>query len=190
MKVYAEKGNVGFGSGLMGWAFTLKQFAELYAAKFKIDVDKMMTRLWGDNYYNTETKKWVTVRESETCVRGFIQFILNPVFQVFETVMQKPREEALKLAEKLQIKLEVEERDAEPKKLLKAIMHKWLPAGDTMLQMIATHLPSPVIAQKYRTDILYEGPADDEAAIGLLLLLQLLFVFGSFSCFHAFACYC
>lgn len=27
-------GTVGFGSGLHGWAFTLKQFAEMYVAKF------------------------------------------------------------------------------------------------------------------------------------------------------------
>ncbi len=31
-------GNVGFGSGLHGWAFTLKQFAELYADKFNVKV--------------------------------------------------------------------------------------------------------------------------------------------------------
>lgn len=31
-------GNVGFGSGLHGWAFTLKQFAEIYADKFGIQV--------------------------------------------------------------------------------------------------------------------------------------------------------
>lgn len=39
-----SKGSVGFGSGLHGWAFTLKQFAEMYADKFKIDVDKLMKR--------------------------------------------------------------------------------------------------------------------------------------------------
>jgi len=38
--VSPENGTVGFGSGLHGWAFTLKQFAEMYAAKFKIDLDK------------------------------------------------------------------------------------------------------------------------------------------------------
>ena len=32
-------GNVGFGSGLHGWAFTLKQFAEIYASKFGIQVN-------------------------------------------------------------------------------------------------------------------------------------------------------
>lgn len=53
-------GTVGFGSGLHGWAFTLKQFAEMYVAKFmKGDsqlgaaerckkVEDMMKKLWGD----------------------------------------------------------------------------------------------------------------------------------------------
>ena len=31
--------------------------------------------------------------------------------------------------------------------------------------MICIHLPSPVTAQKYRMEMLYEGPHDDEAAI-------------------------
>lgn len=31
-------GNVGFGSGLHGWAFTLKQFSEMYASKFGVEV--------------------------------------------------------------------------------------------------------------------------------------------------------
>ncbi len=48
-------------------------------------------------------------------------------------------------------------------------MRKWLPAGDTLFQMITMHLPSPFVAQKYRCELLYEGPQDDEAAIGLFL---------------------
>merc|ERR1711881_287877 len=42
VRVDPANASVGFGSGLHGWAFTLKQFAELYSAKFKIDVDKLM----------------------------------------------------------------------------------------------------------------------------------------------------
>lgn len=45
-------------------------------------------------------------------------------------------------------------------------MHKWLPAGDSLFQMICIDLPSPVVAQKYRTEILYEGPIDDQASLG------------------------
>merc|ERR550534_2348171 len=46
-------------------------------------------------------------------------------------------------------------------------MRKWLPAGDALLMMIAIHLPSPVTAQKYRMEMLYEGPADDESALAI-----------------------
>ena len=46
VQVYPEKGTIAFGSGLHGWAFTLRQFAARYAKKFGVDQDKMMERLW------------------------------------------------------------------------------------------------------------------------------------------------
>ena len=39
VRVDVNNGSVGFGSGLHGWAFTLKQFAEMYASKFGVDVE-------------------------------------------------------------------------------------------------------------------------------------------------------
>merc|ERR1712071_672455 len=36
-----------------------------------------------------------------------------------------------------------------------------------MFQMICIHLPSPVTAQKYRAELLYEGPHDDLACMGI-----------------------
>ena len=50
-------------------------------------------------------------------------------------------------------------------------MRTWLPAGEALLQMIAIHLPSPVVAQKYRMEMLYEGPLDDEAAVGIKVIV-------------------
>lgn len=50
---------------------------------------------------------------------------------------------------------------------MKAMMRRWLPAGDTMLQMITMHLPSPVVSQNYRMELLYEGPKDDPIALGI-----------------------
>ena len=60
LQVYPEKGTVAFGSGLHGWAFTLRQFAARYAKKFGVDKEKMMQKLWGDNFFNPATKKWTT----------------------------------------------------------------------------------------------------------------------------------
>lgn len=55
----------------------------------------------------------------------------------------------------------------EGKPLMKVMMRKWLPAGEALLQMITIHLPSPITAQKYRVELLYEGPMDDEVAVGI-----------------------
>jgi len=159
-------GSVGFGSGLHGWAFTLKQFAEMYAEKFGIQSDKLMKNLWGERFFNPETKKWQQNGDGKF-KRGFVQFVLDPIFKVFDCVMNVKKDETAKLLEKLNIKLTAEERDLESKPLLKAVMRRWLPAGDTLLQMICIHLPSPVTAQKYRTDLLYEVPQDDESAIAM-----------------------
>lgn len=81
--------------------------------------------------------------------------------------MSRPHEEALALAEKMSIKLTVDEKDLREKQILKVMMRKWLPAGDALLQMIVIHLPSPVTAQKYRMEMLYEGPMDDAAAVAV-----------------------
>lgn len=159
-------GNVGFGSGLHGWAFTLKQFAEIYAGKFDIKIDKLMKNFWGDRFFNAKTKKWSNSSD-DGGERGFCKFVLDPIFQVFDAIMGIKKEETAKLVAKLNIKLTHEEKDLEGKALLKVFMRKWIPAGETMLQMICIHLPSPVTAQKYRMEMLYEGPHDDEAAVAI-----------------------
>ncbi len=87
--------------------------------------------------------------------------------------MNFKKEETAKLIEKLDIKLDSDDKEKEGKPLLKAVMRRWLPAGEALLQMITIHLPSPVTAQKYRCELLYEGPGDDEAAMGMKLILFL-----------------
>merc|ERR1711936_1396284 len=160
-----SKGTVGFGSGLHGWAFSLKQFAEIYAVKFGIPPIKLMHRLWGDQFYSAKEKKWKKVPSEG--VRGFIMFVLDPIYKMFDAVMNFKKDQYEKLLEKLSIKLSVEDKELEGKPLIKKIMQKWLPAGETMLQLITIHLPSPVTAQKYRAEMLYEGPNDDEAFLGI-----------------------
>nr|QVU21452.1 translation elongation factor 2 [Salpingoeca crinita] len=166
IQVDVSKGTVGFGSGLHGWAFTLKQFAEMYSSKFGIDIEKMMDRLWGNQFFNPKTKKW-RKSEAEGFQRGFSMFVLDPIYKLFDAVMNFKKDMTEKLVEKLNIKLSGEEKSLEGKPLMKVMMRRWLPAGDALLQMISIHLPSPVTAQKYRMEMLYEGPHDDEAAMGI-----------------------
>lgn len=166
IKVDPAKGSVGFGSGLHSWAFTIKQFSEMYADKFKIDVEKLMPKLWGENFYNPTTRKW-SKNQDEGFKRSFCMFVLDPIFKIFDAIMNFKKDETAKLLEKLNVVLKGTDKDADGKDLLKIVMRTWLPAGEALLQMIAIHLPSPVTAQRYRMEMLYEGPHDDEAAIAV-----------------------
>merc|ERR1712157_111355 len=174
VRVDVNNGSVGFGSGLHGWAFTLKQFAEMYAAKFGVDTDKMMKKLWGESFFNPKTKKWSKTKDADN-KRSFCMYVLDPIYMVFDAIMNFKKEQTEKLLGKLTTAtgklvkdvLKAEEKELEGKPLMKAVMRNWLPAGDAMFQMIVIHLPSPVTAQKYRAELLYEGPHDDAACIGI-----------------------
>jgi elongation factor 2 len=169
IQVYPDQGTVAFGSGLHGWGFTLRQFAARYAKKYGVDKEKMMAKLWGDNFYNPATRKWTTKGddgEGKPLERAFNMFVLDPIFKIFGAVRDS-KEAIAPMLEKLDIKLSSEEHNLEGKALLKVIMRKFLPAGDSLLEMIVINLPSPATAQRYRMETLYEGPMDDESAIGI-----------------------
>jgi len=169
-QVYPDKGTVAFGSGLQGWAFTIAKFARMYASKFGVDEKKMMQRLWGNNYFDPEGKKWVnrsTSASGAPLKRAFCQFIMEPILQIFDAAMNQKDEELEKKMKALNIKLSTADRQKTDKKLVKAIMQQFLPAADALLEMIVLHLPSPATAQKYRYSTLYEGPLDDKYATAI-----------------------
>ncbi|KAG1816207.1 P-loop containing nucleoside triphosphate hydrolase protein [Suillus variegatus] len=170
VQVYPDKGTVAFGSGLHGWAFGLRQFAGRYSKKFGVPKDELLAKLWGDNYFNPATRKWGTKNsdaDGKLLERSFNMFVLEPIFKIFDAVMNFKKDQIGPICEKLDVKLTSEEHDLEGKALLKAVMRKSLPAGDSLLEMIIINLPSPATAQRYRVETLYEGPVDDESAIGI-----------------------
>jgi len=174
VRVDVNNASVGFGSGLHGWAFTLKQFAEMYASKFGVDTDKMMKKLWGENFFNQKTKKWSKSKDADN-KRSFNMYVLDPIYMVFDAIMNFKKDQVTKLMTKLTTAdgrlvndvLKHEEKELEGKPLMKCVMRNWLPAGEAMFQMIVIHLPSPVTAQKYRAELLYEGPPDDAACTAI-----------------------
>jgi len=165
--VYPEKGTVAFSAGLQGWAFTLNKFARMYATKFGVDRAKMAQRLWGDNYFDSESKKWTQKGVSASgkpISRAFCKFILEPIGQIFSACMSQDMEKLDKYLKVINVTLNAEERQLQQKRLLKCVMQKWLPADEALLEMMVLHLPSPATAQRYRVENLYTGPMDDATA--------------------------
>lgn len=164
-QVYPDKGTVAFGSGLHQWGFTLKKFARMYGQKFGIEEDKMMQKLWGDWYFDADNKKWTTRNNANgTLKRAFCQFIMDPIIKMFDAIMNDKKAKFEKMMKAVGVALKPDEKDLTGKPLLKRVMQRWLPAADAVLEMIVVHLPSPVTAQRYRVDTLYDGPLDDECA--------------------------
>ena len=65
-----------------------------------------MNRLWGDNFFNPATKKWSTnslTPEGKSIERAFNLFVLDPIFRIFDAVMNFKKEETEKLLSKLEI---------------------------------------------------------------------------------------
>jgi elongation factor 2 len=164
------KGNVAFGSGKDAWGFSIKRFAEIYSKKFDIPIEKMISKLWGENYYDPQNRMWRNKgvsQEGKPIKRGFVYFIMDPILKLVKVCMEMDETNIQKMLANLQIELNKEEKELKTKKLLRCIMQKWIDAADTLLEMIVLHLPSPQTAQNYRYKYLYEGPEDDECAVAM-----------------------
>ncbi|CAE7448532.1 unnamed protein product, partial [Symbiodinium sp. CCMP2456] len=60
LQVYPNfKGGVAFGSASQGWGFTVRHFAKMYAKKMGVNEKSLCDRLWGDNFFWAENKRWV-----------------------------------------------------------------------------------------------------------------------------------
>ena len=167
LQVHPTKGTVAFGSGLHQWAFTLKRFAKDYGSKFGVPEDKMMEKLWGDWYFDAGRKVWTTTNKAGNLERAFCQFIATPLTGLFEAIMSEKAGKVKKMLKAINVELKSEDKELVGKALLKRVMQKWLPAGETILEMIVLHLPSPAKAQAYRVDTLYDGPLDDKTATAI-----------------------
>ena len=164
-------GNVAFGSAYYCWGFTLMTFAKIYEEKFKVSRDKILKKLWGDHFFNEKNGKWSLENvdsEGNNLTRGFCTLILKPIHKLVSAINDEKKDVYLPLVEKLKINLTENEKEMRGKDAMRTIMRKFLNVSDALLQMIIIHLPSPKVAQKYRTQYLYEGPLDDEAAKAMM----------------------
>jgi elongation factor 2 len=166
LQVSPLDGTVGFGSAYFGWGFTLNTFAKAMTAKVPENREKVMKKLWGDNFYDEATKKWST-RQTPDSVRGFCRFVLGPIFAVRELCYADDKEG---LAAKLALfnaKLTVEEYEFKEKALYGVALKRMIPLINPMLELIIDKLPSPSESQKNRVDVLYDGDLTDDCAEGI-----------------------
>ena len=101
-------GNVAFGSGKDCWGFTLGQFAEIYSKKFGIKKDKMINKLWGDNFFDKKKNLWRSSPKGdngEVIPRAFCLFIMDPIINIAKACLTNDDKTVTKMLKILNIKL-------------------------------------------------------------------------------------
>jgi elongation factor 2 len=95
----------------------------------------MMEKLWGDNFFDPTTKKWTKKPTgADSCKRGFVQFVYDPIKTIIEAAMNDNKVKLFGLCDKLGIsgKLKSEDKELMGKPLMKRIMQAWLPAHEVI----------------------------------------------------------
>ena len=170
LKACPMRGTVVFGSALQGWGFSIGAFARMYAKKFGVSEAKLREKLWGDSYFDPQTRQWMcagneTNQEKEGVSlrrRAFCEFCLDPIYKLFDAIRNEKADAIDKMLTSLNIQLTKVEREQSPKFLLTTVMNKFLPLSDALLQTTVAHLPSPQTAQSYRAELLYAGEPSPE----------------------------
>eukprot|EP01132_Coremiostelium_polycephalum_P004520 gene4520-5635_t len=162
-------GMVIFGSVLHDWAFSIESFAKLYCSKFGIMKEALIPKLWGDNYYDADKRYWtnepISSVTGKPLVRSFIQFILDPLFQIITCIFEKNFDKLKRISLSLGVlsleKMSTQQLSKENvgDRLFHLIMKEFSSATDTTINLIINHLPSPLEAQKYRVSSFYNIPA-------------------------------
>ncbi|PIO61335.1 GTP-binding domain protein [Teladorsagia circumcincta] len=76
--------NVIFASGRYNVCFSLLSFANIYAERYgTINAREFARRLWGDIYFDKNTRKFSKKPPSSTAQRTFVEFILEPLYKIF-----------------------------------------------------------------------------------------------------------
>lgn len=149
-----SQGNVVFASAYDGWGFTLNHFADMFSKKLGIKKEVLQKTLWGDFYLNSKTKRIMKGAQSKVKKPLFVQFILENIWAVYESVSVK---RDVVMTEKIVKSLDLnilprDMRHNDPRVKLQAIMGQWLSVSRAVLDVVVDKLPSPLEISEDRVE--------------------------------------
>jgi ribosome assembly protein 1 len=160
-----EKNNVIFSSAVDGWAFTVKQFANLYEKKLGIKRSVLEKVLWGDFYLEPKTKRVLGSKhlKGRSLKPMFVQLVLDNIWAVYEATTGGDRGkgdpatvEKITKSLSLTIPLHVL-RSRDPRAIMTTLFAAWLPLSTAVLVSTIEHLPAPSAAQASRLPALIDA---------------------------------
>lgn len=118
----------------VGWCFSLRQFAELYAPVLGINKVKLVKYMWGDYVYNAKNKTVSAWSASSKEPPIFVKMVLSLVWRVYKSVYKHNEELLRSLLETIHVSLTPRELQiSDESVLVKTIMERWLPLYRSVL---------------------------------------------------------
>ena len=108
-----------------------------------IDASEFARRLWGDIYYNTESKKFVR-KSGDNTKRTFLHFILEPLYKIYSHVLGEESDELRKTLDSVGLKFKKSWVEMDMKPLLKLVCQAFFGPVSGFVSMLVDHIPSPV----------------------------------------------
>lgn len=154
-----ERGNVAFASTQTGYCFTLRSFAKLYSDAYGgVDVEAFAKRLWGNIYYNAESRNFSKKSEAVGTPRSFVHFILEPLYKIYSQVLSSDTASLQKTLAKLDIHLKPAVLKIDVRPLLRVVLNQFFGNASGLVDMLADRLPSPKEATLNKVQRYYTGP--------------------------------
>jgi U5 small nuclear ribonucleoprotein component len=177
-RVSPEKGNVAFACSQMRWCFTLQSFAKMYSDFYPgadkapgfgqptkgIDAAKFALRLWGDIFYNPESRKFSRKAQEDGAQRSFVHWILEPIYKLYSHTLSEGPEDLKETLDQLGIRLKPSEYKTDARELMRLVCQQYFGPSTGFVDMIVNHVPSPEEGAKRLLERYYTGPLDSKTA--------------------------
>ncbi|CAE6423334.1 unnamed protein product, partial [Rhizoctonia solani] len=168
LRLSPERGNVAFASTEMGWCFTLRSFAQMYADEWEgVDVEEFARRLWGDVYFDESSRKFGR-KPVNDAKRSFVHFILEPVYKIYSQTLSADREDLKSTLAGLGITLKPVMYKMDSRPLLKAVVDQFFGPAVGLVDMLVEWIPSAAEATAAKVERTYTGPLNTLTAQAML----------------------
>eukprot|EP00899_Mesostigma_viride_P009923 jgi/Mesvir1/18932/Mv25784-RA.3 len=160
------EGNVCFASAQAGWCFTLKTFAQHYVEHWGVDVpvEAFASRLWGDLYFHKDSRTFRKKSPPGGGQRSFVEFILEPLYKLYSQIVGEHEASIRSTLEELGVYLKPSDYHKDVKPLLKLACSAVFGKATGFVDMIVSHVPSPVDGAPAKVEHYYTGPQDSTIA--------------------------
>lgn len=108
-----------------------------------IDVSSFAGRLWGDIYFDDDSRKF-SRKAAPEAKRTFVHFVLEPLYKLYSSVLSEDTDDLKNTLRGLGIHLKPVMYKMDVRPLLKAVLDQFFGTAVGLVDMIVEHIPSPI----------------------------------------------